>query len=479
MKTMKIAFVHYNIGDTDGVNTIMRHNALAFLERYKRTRIYLVGSLIKPLIKGYKSRVKHIDIPEMDILGHERKEFFSEEDVFEYLKQGMRIYNKLIKAIKRMDYIIIENPNLGVHPAVTYAYYRLVKKNHHQDIKRKVIYRIHDFAEDRRGNFINLMKFRGTESSPYWHKVMFPRATNLSYAVINKKDLLRLHSHGILEENRAFYLPNPINEKLYQDDFKTSEKLREKLIKKHGFSDDVKFLFYPVRIVRRKNIEEAIFLTELLRQKFKENYALVVSLKVHGPITDQYLTTLQNFVEKNNLPVVLGVNDDVTVQRTHTKKGNVKTYGIGDMYNIADKIITTSYLEGFGMFFIESWFYKKAIIGRDLPDVTADFKSSGVKLGHLYGSLFVDNVDFKNYGNLSERLKLVLRLRNQEFFDTFNEENKQNLNGLYSMFDEAEEKRIVKENNAVVKKVYSTKNIIQNMMDIFRKTPSELILKEK
>jgi hypothetical protein len=476
---MKIAFVHYNIGDNDGVNTVMRTNALSFLERHKKSKIYLVGSILRPLIKGYKSRVKHIDIPEMGILGHTEKDFFSNQDIFDYMKQGMSIFSKLDKVLKKVDYVVIENPNLGIHPAVTYAYYRLCKRNYQRKIKRKIVYRIHDFAEDRRGNFINLLKFRGTESSPYWHKVIFPKTGNMSFVVINKKDLQRLNSHGIIEENRAFYLPNPINEKLLYDDTEVSNKLRDTLIKRYNLENDVEFIYYPVRIVRRKNIEEAIFLTELLRKKYNKNFWLVISLRVHGIITDQYYDTIKNFVDKNNMPVLLGINDLVTMQRSYTKKGNIKTYGVGDMYNISDKIITTSYLEGFGMFFIESWFFKKSIIGRDLPDVTTDFKSSGLKLEHLYGSLFVDKTtDFKDYGNLSERLRLSIRIRNDEFYESFLKENKQALSGLFNMFEEPkDEKKLISENNLVVKKIFSTKAVTKQMLDIFRKTSSELILK--
>ena len=175
---------------------------------------------------------------------------------------------------------------------------------------------------------------------------------------------------------------------------------------------------------------------------------------------------------------ILGINELVAMERSYTKKGKVKMFGVGDMYNIADKIITTSYLEGFGLFFIESWFHKRSIIGRDLPQITSDFKSSGIKLEHMYSSLFIENVDFKDYGTLSERLKLVLRLRNPEFFEIINTENKQALSGLYSMFDKREERKLIRENNKVVKKVYSTKSVLKQMINVFRKTPSELILKE-
>ena len=50
---------------------------------------------------------------------------------------------------------------------------------------------------------------------------------------------------------------------LLQKDTKTSEKLRELLISKEKLAKDIKFIFYPVRIVERKNVEEAILRSDI------------------------------------------------------------------------------------------------------------------------------------------------------------------------------------------------------------------------
>ncbi|MBW2996616.1 hypothetical protein KY332_04950 [Candidatus Woesearchaeota archaeon] len=475
---MKIAFVHYNVGHRDGVNTVMRTNALSILERYKDSKIVFVGSVVRHLIEGYKTRVRHVDIPEMDILGKGKRARFSSKDVFDYMRNGMEIYFKLKKALKGVDFVVIENPNIGVNPAVTYAYYRLVKRTHQRGMKRRALYRIHDFAEDRRGNFINLLKFKGTESSPYWHKVIFPRVGHLSFAVINKKDLLRLHSHGLIEENRAHYLPNPINDKLYYEDKETSMKLRDLLIKKYRLDKDSKFIFYPVRIVTRKNVEEAIFLTQLLNKKFDGKYVLVVSLRPKLTLGLKYYRALNKFVKKHKLPVILGINEHVSMERALTKSGRVKMFGVGDMYNICDKVISTSTLEGFGMFFIESWFFNKSIIGRDLPEITTDFKSAGINLENLYDALFIDGKDFKDYGTISQRLKLVHKLKNKKFFENFEKENQHTLSGLYRMFDPQVEKPLIKDNKKIVLRDYCTGSVTKQIMHILRTIPREAVIKK-
>ncbi|MEZ5304096.1 MAG: hypothetical protein R3F11_26155 [Verrucomicrobiales bacterium] len=53
----------------------------------------------------------------------------------------------------------------------------------------------------------------------------------------------------------------------------------------------------------------------------------------------------------------------------------------------ADAMVTTSVAEGFGLAFLEPWLAGKPVVGRDLPEITADFAESGVDLAHLYARL--------------------------------------------------------------------------------------------
>ena len=53
----------------------------------------------------------------------------------------------------------------------------------------------------------------------------------------------------------------------------------------------------------------------------------------------------------------------------------------------ADLLLTTSVAEGFGMVFLESWLNGRPLIGRDLPEITADFVGSGLRLDRLHPRL--------------------------------------------------------------------------------------------
>lgn len=462
---MRVAFVHYNIGGRGGVTSVMRTNIKALLKLHKNVDITVAGAYKRDVIKDHK-RVKYIDIPELDIR-EGRCEKYAKQDIYDYMRDGENIYERLDKELKGYAAVIIENPTIGVHPAATYAYYMFAKRNDELDRKTKVIFRIHDFAEDRRGNFIDLLKFTGYESLPYWHQIIFPKRENLGFVVINSKDIEKIKGHGIIEESKFFYLPNSVDDDLIEKDARTSKKLRQLLIRKYRQKKDIRFIYYPVRVVPRKNIEEAMFLTSLMDYYRSEDYCLLVSLEEHTAEGKRYAKMLKRFVKKHGLRVVIGLNDCVTATRVK-EKGKLKTFGIGDAYNICDRVITTSLLEGFGMFFIESWFVGKSIIGRDLPNITSDFKNHGINLEHLYSSLFVDKKDFKDFAQ-KEKLKLVLKLRDKNFRAKVYEENKHQLEGMFSLFEKEHEKKEISENRKQVIKNFSSGHIAKELLKIIKK----------
>lgn len=460
---MKIVFIHYVIGDVGGVNTVIYNNARSILKMVPTARVVFLGA-IKNKFSRLPRRARYVDVPELDIT-ESRKKRISEEGIFEYMNQGEKIYIKLSRYLEDADVVIIENPNIGIHPAATYAFYRLVKRNSIEKRKMKIIFRIHDFAEDRRENFLNLLKFRGVESSLYWHKVMFPDKRNCSYIVINQADIKTLKSHGLIKEGKIHYIPNPIDDEKLPNGRRANE-LKNKIIEKYNLKEDIGFIYYPVRIVSRKNIEEAIFLTCIINYHLNKDYYLVVSLKTKEE--ESYYRKLKRFVEKNNLPVILGIEDMVGIRRVFKNNKLVK-YGVGDAYRMSDKVITTSILEGFGLVFIESWFFDKCLIGRDIQDKTRGFKANGINLEHLYTALFIDGKDFTTY-NLPQKLRFIRKLKNTKFREMFIKDNLHQLQGMFRLFNEGYEKKLIKVNRRHVIKNYNSKKIAREILKAIRET---------
>ena len=69
----------------------------------------------------------------------------------------------------------------------------------------------------------------------------------------------------------------------------------------------------------------------------------------------------------------------------------------------ADLLLTTCVAEGFGMVFLEAWLAGRNLVGRDLPEITADFVEAGIQLDSLFARLPVP-IDWVGKDNLLESL---------------------------------------------------------------------------
>ena len=258
-------------------------------------------------------------------------------------------------------------------------------------------------------------------------------------------------------------------------DDRTGE-LRTKIIRREKLNSSVRFILYPVRCVRRKNVEEAIFFTCLLNCLSDGNttkkkciiegkFHLLVSLKPESGDDARYADQLIEFVNKHRLPVSIGFNDIVALERERDPqdRSKIERYGVGDLVRLADLVITTSVLEGFGFAYIEPWILDRAVIGRSIPFITPDFQAQGMKLGHLYTVLLIDGQDFKDIGKtkaapeqaLQDRLDTILQLSDPDFVDTVIERNETPIKATLRLIDPHKRKKIVAINKKVVQTVYS------------------------
>jgi hypothetical protein len=183
-----------------------------------------------------------------------------------------------------------------------------------------------------------------------------------------------------------------------------------------------------------------------------------------------------DFVEKYKLPVTIGLEDLVSLERycESSRPNEIKKYCIGDLYRVSDIVITTSILEGFGLSYIEPWIIDRAVIGRSIPLITPDFQSAGMKLGHLYTALLVDRQDYKDIGKddkdpdkaLHMRLLKILQLDDQEFIDELIINNETSILGTLRLFNEEKRKDIIRINKEIVKTVYSQDAIGKKLNEV-------------
>ncbi len=485
-KTLHLGIGHYGIGSKDGVNTVISRNVKALQAIDPSLRITLFGKLspdYRDFIKPVPGSLDYLNIDEFDSASEVRKlpgESIGDQQVHDYIWQGTNLAENLVERLADMDVIMVENLGIGMDPVVTYAFYLYSQYCYTHREPKRFIFRFHDFVQQRPANFANIKKFQHPRLGivPHWHSVLFPAYPNIRYISINRYDRLRLIEHGIEEEN-IYYVPNSIDPSIVPPDDRGLE-LRDKIIRKENLDPNVRFVLYPVRCVRRKNVEEAMFLIYLFnllaggvssRSEYKsgDHYHLLVSIRPTSGDDAQYTEQLIDFAKENRLPVSIGLDGLVSLQREFDPKDPTKLrrYSIGDLYRIADLVITTSILEGFGFTYLEPWLLDRAVIGRSIPFITLDFQATGMKLGHLYTALVVDRQDFKDIGqklttpdkSLQARLKKILRLEQKGYVDRIMDSNETVMTATLKLLEPGKRKRLIERNRKVVEEVYSLENI--------------------
>jgi glycosyltransferase involved in cell wall biosynthesis len=484
---------HYGIGFKDGVNTVISRNVRALHKIDPELRITLFGKLspdYRDFIRPVPANLKYLNIDEFSPeaeRGRIREKSIVEQHVHDYVWQGTNIAEILVEKLKDMDVVMTENLGIGIDPSVTYAFYLYTQYCHTSREPKKFIYRFHDFVQQRPVNFKNVKKFYESRFGvmPHWHSVLYPAFPNIQYIAINRFDRARLFEHGI-EESNVYYIPNSVDETIIPPDNR-GEELRKKIIQREKLDPDVQFILYPVRCVRRKNVEEAIFLTkffntisdkntEIRNHRLKGKFHLLVSIRPDSGDDAQYADQLVEFARNNGLPVTIGIEDLVSIEREvdTADPDKIIMYGVGDLYMASEIVITTSILEGFGFVYIEPWILDRLVIGRSIPLITPDFQASGMKLGYLYNALIVDRQDFKDIGTdetgldraLQKRLSKILKLNDSKFVDKFIESNETAIRATIKLFDRERREKIIQRNREVVEGAYSKEVIGKKLYDV-------------
>ncbi len=337
---MKICFLHYSF-KKDGVTRTVLNNILGLREKNKNLEFVLAG------------------------------EFFSDA-LPDYIEKRLVNWNaeNLLSEIEKVssdsDILIIENPVVGILPKATLAF-----KNFAESTNKKIIYRIHDLIDDRQHLLEEFKKvFPNTED-------IYPKSDNVCFITPNSFDKERLIAKGL---KKVHVLPNSIIESDLYSSEENALRLRKKFEDAGIVRPGEKIISYPVRVLRRKNIEEAILITKLINN-FGGNYRLVVTL----PHEDAYQEEIEALAQEHNVQCSIG--------KAHRFLDYDKTekFTTADLFSISDLVISTSIGEGFGFAFIEPWVAGIPLIGRNIPETTKDFEEAGIDLSPLYDNYVLHN----------------------------------------------------------------------------------------
>ena len=204
----------------------------------------------------------------------------------------------------------------------------------------------HDFAEDGRAQNYRLLK---EQLGDELNQLLYPSADHVWYAPINGRDQSFLQAIGL---PNVHLLPNAVTAHPAGD--------RE--------AAATKTIVYPARAIRRKNLGEFLLWSLLA----PEGYTFQSTLAPQNPKWQACYNEWVAFAEETGLPVEFDAG---------------RRHDFGKLVRNADALITTSIQEGFGLAFLEPWLEGKMLIGRKLPEITADFEAEGLELSSLYSAL--------------------------------------------------------------------------------------------
>lgn len=361
---MSIALVHYHLRP-GGVTRIVERQSQA-LNAAKIPHVILTGSHPEQ-----ESALPVRVIPDLDYsAAHSRRHAEASA-----LMEKMRASAKEVLG-REPECWHLHNPTLGKN----LLFSQLVKILAESEVP--LVMHIHDLAEDGRPeNYNNLREDRE----------IYPLAPQIHYLTINSRDLALLKNAGIPSQQISL-LRNAVGPTEQTSEIPCGEA-------------NSPLVLYPVRGIRRKNLGELCLLAALAPEKSRFVLALPP-----GDSGDN--ATYRNWVAmagKHQLPVQLGA---VGIDPP-SASGNSSFQAWA---HASTHFITTSIAEGFGLTFLEATAFGRPLLGRDLPEITTDFRNQGIHLPSLYSGLLIPRSWIDEY-----RLLNLIETHLQHLYQSYGE----------------------------------------------------------
>ena len=349
---MKLAILHYHLGPGGVTRVIANHLAALAAAGVAIERVVLLFAGNDP--DGNFDRLPFdVAMAKIDDLAY-REAAGSGHDLASAIEAALASHE-----MSAVDTVIhTHNHSLGKNAAVPAAIRLLSERGW------PLLLQIHDFAEDfRPDGFARITQAFGND----YAATLYPQASRTAYAVLNGRDRAILRSAG-WPDDRLHFLPNPVSPPPPgSTDPYVRDAARRNLADQYGVDPDATFFLYPVRGIRRKNVSELL----LAATAHAGGHTFGITLAPENPQEREHYRKLESLADELQLPVLLGTGDPDRLS-------------FAENLAAADRIISTSVAEGFGMVFLEAWLSDTVLVGRDIPDITADFKDAGLKLDWLY-----------------------------------------------------------------------------------------------
>ncbi len=235
----------------------------------------------------------------------------------------------------------------------------------------------HDWWFDNRWVRWPEMKRTGFRDLNTVAKTLFPKGPHVRFATINRADATLLRPHF---GPRVAWLPNPADRAVKPTPKRLHTVrgwLRERL------DSDAPVWLMPCRVLRRKNIAEALLLTRWLRPEA----VLATTGSASSADEETYTDQLRVAAKKHRWPLHLGILEGLNGGRP----------AVSELLAASECVLLTSLQEGFGLTYLEAAAAGRPLITRRLANIAPDLHRFGFRFPYSYCEILVapESYDWK------------------------------------------------------------------------------------
>jgi glycosyltransferase involved in cell wall biosynthesis len=245
----------------------------------------------------------------------------------------------------------------------------------------------HDWWFENRWHHFTAMREPGFRKLDAVANAVLAGSPRICHVAINHADarVLEKHFPGL-----AGWLPNPV-EPMAQPPSGRVEVARAWL--RELLCDNSPVWLLPCRLLRRKNIAEALLLTRWLRP----GAWLVTTGDVSSAEEQAYADTLAAAAHMHGWRLRLGI-----LQGDESLKPSVP-----ELLAASEAVLLTSLQEGFGLPFLEAAAARRPLLARELPNIAPDLATFGFKFPQCYREVRVDPSLFDWRGERERQARLL------------------------------------------------------------------------